>query len=67
MIGLSIVLIIFGIVKLSLASKINWDSIYEEICNKITVTDPKFLITTAYGIILLDGLVSIACGVYIIW
>lgn len=65
MILLSIILIILGIFKLYILSKISW-KVFEEQLSYQTF-DSERAKYTIKSILLTDGLVSILCGIYILF
>lgn len=66
MILLAILSIIFGVFKLFILSRINWDNLLEEITDQLIIIDPEIACNITKTIILTDGLVSILCGIYIL-
>lgn len=69
MIILGIILTILGIFKLIIIKRINWEGLEEELTSKLG----GFPINTAAlcdivnGIMVLDGLISLVCGAYIVF
>ena len=65
MILLAIVLIMLNIFKLYLVNKINW----QELESRLTdlQLDEKRVSNTIKGILLADGLISVACSIYILF
>lgn len=65
MILLAIALIMLSIFKLYLVGKINW----QELESRLTdlQLDEKRVSNTIKGILLADGLISVACSIYILF
>ena len=68
MIILGIILTILGIFKLIIIKRVNWEGL-EELTSKLgsSPVNVTALCDIVNGILMLDGLISLACGAYIVF
>ena len=69
MIIMGIILTILGIFKLIIIKRINWEGLEEELMSKLGSSPVNViaLCDIVNGILMLDGLISLACGAYIVF
>lgn len=69
MIILGIILTILGIFKLIIIKRINWEGLEEELMSKFgsSPVNVTALCDIVNGILVLDGLISLVCGAYIVF
>ena len=65
MILLAIVLIMLNIFKLYLVNKINWQELESKLAD--LQLDEERVSNTIKGMLIADGLISVACGIYILF
>lgn len=66
---LGILLIVLALIKLAVDTKVDWDSIEENLKNDpdVTVLNTHRAVTLIRGAFVLDSLLGIICGLFIIF